>query len=140
MTPHNQLFMHNPAIGVWGDCFRTCIACLLDLPLEEVPHEHGDFSSEEQDAKMNAWLAGRGLRLIRTAVRWPDSTMAEFCTWAAYMNSGPYMLSGLSPSGTSHVVICDETGMLHDPHPRGTGLAGPYETGSWWVSFIGKLV
>ena len=38
MTPQTQLNKHDPANGVYGDCGRTVIACLLDLHPSEVPH------------------------------------------------------------------------------------------------------
>jgi hypothetical protein len=36
-----QLFRHKPDEGVFGDCFRTAIACILELdaiPTEDVAH------------------------------------------------------------------------------------------------------
>ena len=38
MKPVKQLFHHDPANGVWGDCFRAVIASVLSLPVEAVPH------------------------------------------------------------------------------------------------------
>ncbi len=36
MTPNKQLNLHEPAAGVIGDCWRTCIACLLDKSPSDV--------------------------------------------------------------------------------------------------------
>lgn len=39
MKPVRQLYRHDPANGVYGDCWRACIASVLELPIEDVPHE-----------------------------------------------------------------------------------------------------
>ncbi len=47
---------YDPFTGIRGDCQRTCIACLLDLPTEEVPH----FLENDDDdwlVELNRWLA-----------------------------------------------------------------------------------
>jgi hypothetical protein len=48
MTPHKQRFRHDPANGIYGDCWRTAIACLLDIQPEEIPHEHRVYADNEQ--------------------------------------------------------------------------------------------
>lgn len=140
MTPHKQLFQHNPAAGIWGDCFRTCIASLLDVLPEAVPHRHADLDWYEQRDLIDAWLAPQRLRLINFAIRWPDSTPQELCEYTAYMRPGRFMLSGRHQTGTAHVVVADATGIIHDPCPLNMGLAGPFESGSWWLTFIGAAV
>ena len=51
MTPQNQLHKHDPANGVYGDCGRTAIACLLDL--HPSPHfwngEKADNPTADED-------------------------------------------------------------------------------------------
>ncbi len=37
MLQHRQLFLHEPERRSFGDCHRTALACLLNLPPEEVP-------------------------------------------------------------------------------------------------------
>ena len=38
MTPYKQLNHHDPDNGIIGDCYRTAIACLLDLPPDALPN------------------------------------------------------------------------------------------------------
>ena len=38
MEFYKQLNEHNPDEGVYGDCYRTAIGCLLNIPPEFVPH------------------------------------------------------------------------------------------------------
>ena len=52
MTPHKQLNRHRPEEGVFGDCYRTAIACLLDLRPQDVPHVADTSTMAEQDRRM----------------------------------------------------------------------------------------
>jgi hypothetical protein len=38
MTPCRTLSRHDPDNGTFGDCHRCCVAAILDLAPEEVPH------------------------------------------------------------------------------------------------------
>ena len=62
MKFHKQLYRHDPENGVWGDCYRTAWACLLDLEPEDVPHFCEGFTDDgAATAKLDAWLRERGL-------------------------------------------------------------------------------
>ena len=144
MTPHLQMFRHDPENGVHGDCFRTAIACLLDMAPGDVPHFNSpeliDMNAQNQLAR--DWLAERGLALIEFA--WPAESVT-FDELIANLRAGAgsddlhFMLTGQSPRGTCHVVIANGSGIVHDPHPDGGGLVGPSD-GFWWGGFIGRLV
>src|SRR5262249_22324381 len=101
MTPYKQLFRHDPANGIFGDCHRTCIAALLDILPADVPHEHRPLTGEEQDTLIRRWLEQRGLTLIEFA--WPGCT--DIGALIANMKyavgeHGHFMVSGSSPRGT----------------------------------------
>ena len=38
MKFYKQLHKHDPDNGVWGDCHRTAIGCLLDIEPELIPN------------------------------------------------------------------------------------------------------
>lgn len=38
MIKQQQLYAHCPEKGITGDCWRTSLACLLEAPVEDVPH------------------------------------------------------------------------------------------------------
>lgn len=119
-----------------GDCFRACVASLLELGVEEVPNfilERDMHKAAEQ------WLADRGLTVL--AMCFPDDeTMsrtfidppARYC-----------IFTGVSPrkneDGTTryHAVVGRTAGygidVVHDPHPSRAGLA---PGGFHWVRFI----
>lgn len=139
MTPHTQRFRHDPDAGVFGDCFRTAIACLLEIDPEEVPHHHRVLAGGEQSRLLRSWLMMRGLTLIELA--WPTETLFDLLVNLEHAigDTGmKFMVSGQSPRGTDHVVICDTKGFVHDPHPDGGFLTGPMDDGNWFVSWIGK--
>ena len=137
MTPHKQLFKHDPENGVYGDCGRTVIACLLDLHPSEVPHFwNGQGLAREQNEKADKWLAAIGLRLVKWAL---TGTMDEVFGFMQHHNRGLiYVLMGTSPRDVNHVVICRDDEVLHDPSIQGGGLVGPADDGHWWIEVIAR--
>src|SRR5690606_6329025 len=64
VTPCRQLLGHDPDNGIYGDCMRTSIAALLDLPPQEVPHFfEGGASAADGWKLIDEFLAARGLLL-----------------------------------------------------------------------------
>lgn len=123
MIRHTQQILGDPARGDGndaqgrpGDCWKTCIASLLELPAESVPHfvEMGDSWWDATQEFIQTQKADHELRW------WEDI--------AAVDDGGEYLIaSGPSPRGNfQHAVIVDRSGELaHDPHPSRAGLAGP---------------
>lgn len=141
MRHHKQLFRHDPANGVYGDCFRTAVACLLDLDPQLLPHDHCELEDGEQMRRMNAWLARRDLVLINFGFP-ADRPVADLLASMVHAvgRECRFLLSGASPRGTCHVVVAHPTGIIHDPHPDGGGLVGPCPDGFWHITFVGALV
>lgn len=143
MTPHKQLFDHDPDAGIYGDCFRTAIACLLDVEPAEVPHRHDAISGAEQDQLVNAWLRERGLFLVNFAYHGRGEyalTQAEALEYACALHPGVHHLfMGQSGNGWDHVVVARDGEIVHDPSRNDCGIVGPCSDGYWWINFIGKL-
>ena len=141
MTPYLQMYHHQPPEH-HGDCWRTAIGCLLDLPPDSVPHFYHDFcGSKLADARARQWLRGRGLTLIQFFF---DGKMKlDELLIAMRETNGDvyYILSGQSVRGLDHAVIAFGSLLVHDPGaeleqpPR---LFGPCSDGNWVVEFIGK--
>lgn len=107
-----------------GDCFRACIASLLDMKTNDVPH----FVKIDMRAKiswtctLDQWLAPQGL--------WYCDFPADVKTWCVWTpTSGMYAIgSGKSPRRSdwdhSVVVKLHRLGMtiVHDPHPSRAGV------------------
>lgn len=49
-----------------GDCFRACVASILELPIEDVP----DFCASPRDweERLHGWLSERGLATVEVNV------------------------------------------------------------------------
>ena len=137
MIPHKQTILHDPEIGQWGDCFRTAIACIMNIPdPTEVPHfcegENPDWKKDSE-----AWLNDRGYTLVESGFLSEDATLEEVLAQFA-RNPCWYLVSGSSPRG-NHCVIAQRDQLVHDPHPADTFLVGPNSNGHWFVNFLVPL-
>lgn len=137
MQRHIQRFRHDPDAGVYGDCARTALACLLDLEPEEVPHKHERLPSGGQVAMFREWLEGRGLTLAFFAF---SCSVEEVLGLMAVCNPGvPFIMSGRSPRGFNHCVIAAGNTFVHDPSPDGGFLVGPCEDDHVYVELVTVL-
>lgn len=93
-----------------GNCFATCIACMLKIPVSDVPNFCADRPSRWL-TDCNEWLAHR---------RW---TLFDFGPSVMETHPGLTVIAaGPGPRGPSHSVIMRDGKLLHDPHPQGNGL------------------
>nr|WP_316642860.1 hypothetical protein [uncultured Roseateles sp.] len=139
MTPQKQLFRHRPAEGVIGDCWRTCFACLLDLPVEAVPHFLEDCWEDyvTAAAKAKSWLATQGFTWVEFAFQ---AELGDVLASVKVNNSGVYyLLGGNSRNGVGHQVIgCDDQ-IVWDPALDDSGIVAPMSDGHYWVGFLVPL-
>jgi len=132
-----QQFRHDPDNGVHGDCGRAVIASLLDIDIDDVPHEHRDMTGDEYNATIDAFLKSVGVTRIWVAFR--ASSVADAVDWATQWSNGmPFSLLGKSPRGSNHVVIGHEGKIVHDPHPDGGDLVGPCSNEHYYVEWFVK--
>jgi hypothetical protein len=99
-----------------GNCVPACVASILELPLEAVPHFaalHGPYFMKQ----MRAWIEANGFELCY---------LNGAGTWPAGAHS---IATGKSPRGDFlHSVVWKGRKMAHDPHPSRAGLIGePHE-------------
>lgn len=131
MTPRKQTYSHDPDNGVFGDCARTCLAALLELPNESVPHFLWDNPSGELfNSRLDTWLATQGL--VRVIVTFPkEVTFEQLMNYQAHMNPKTYVcLVGQSAIGCNHIVITLDGKIVMDP--AGSGIVGPCDDGFWY--------
>ena len=113
-----------------GDCWRTAIACLLEVPRDEVPHWIEIYKDQPESigwwydtvAFVEAARPGWTLTLVRPP-SWPIYTHPQ-------ISPARVLLTGQSPRGDwLHVVLADAvTGDLAwDPHPTGGGVLSQVE-------------
>ena len=136
MKVFEQEFLHDPANGIVGDCFRACIATVLsqwepDIELSDVPH----FGHEQQaDGMMGyalAWLHRRGYKAFdeRVDVAYGSLTDTPLSRLAvAFCEDRVYISTGVSPRFPDclHSVVMRGAALCHDPHPDKTGVNALY--------------
>ncbi len=134
-----------------GSCWATCIASLLEVPLDTVPNFILD-KKLDMDVATDRWLREKyNKRLITFQLYGPKKMPIKpqlhniFYNPLAYSNPDDLViLSGKSPRKTKdgktkyHAVIgrAKPWGfeLAHDPHPSGKGIVGqPYGL-SWIVN------
>lgn len=136
MRFHKQRFQHDPDNGIYGDCQRTAIACLMDLELDEVPHFlDGNPDGIEFTKRLNHFVDSRGQRIF--TVPYLGNLDEVLASIGNFNPDAIYMLSGESARGLNHVVICQGGEIIHDPHPSSSGLIGPCKPdGFYWVEIL----
>jgi len=121
-----QKFLRDDAAGVVGDCWRCCIAAVLQLPAEDVPHfvKEAKDDGGSVDADTHRWLHKRGYMLAKIG-----TTYESFChvRWGAdpapmfpLIECGPTIRSKLPVD--QHAVVTMEGRLVYDPHPSNAGL------------------
>jgi len=97
-----------------GNCFAACLASLLEVPLDSVPHLVGD---SDWMGKANDWLAQFDLAILSFA---PPSEPGM--PWPG--DGGCYhLMGGYGPDGDAHAVVARDGELVHDPlGPDASGL------------------
>ena len=146
MKYHLQQCAHDPENGLWGDCLRTAIACVLDLEPEDVPHfmDGHSFDAAVEDMtvtnNIREWLAARCFQLFRVMFSGDNMDLDEILVWTHAANPGMrLLLSGGSSQGAGHIVIVKDGKIEWDP---ATGdkhcLLGPDANGWWEIEWIAR--
>jgi hypothetical protein len=107
-----------------GDCWRCCIAAILNVPAESVPHFGAD---PHCDAETQKWLNARGYVMIQVEgggfyppIRFPQ--------WGKPVqdktpNTAVYPIIACGPTirtkkpGDHHAVVWLDRRVVYDPHP-----------------------
>jgi hypothetical protein len=136
---HQQLFRHDPDNGVYGDCFRTVIACLLDKSPESVPHFCNGPDDGKTDDRVREYLRPHGLVLLGVNFN-GDCDLAHILMLGEHYSQGlHYLLTGTTRNGTNHVVICKGREIIHDPSIDQSGIVGPTRSGLWLIEWLVKV-
>ncbi|QBJ13203.1 hypothetical protein EYD00_07250 [Agrobacterium sp. 33MFTa1.1] len=133
---HQQLFRHDPDNGVYGDCFRTVVACLLCVDPVDVPHVCNGPDDGLANDRMREFLTANGIFMI--GVAFDGAVELERILEIGEQSSGglPWMLTGQSTNGVNHVVICQGASITHDTSIDQSGIVGPTKEGWWWMEWI----
>lgn len=149
MIPITQLYKHDPENGMWGDCWTACLASILELPREEVPHVY-DKGVDGVEGRRHArlWLEGQGLTLISTVFMGSENLKDLMYSQLVNNPDIHYILGGESKNGICHAVVAINDRIVWDPAIDKSGIVGPcpplYDTdpecGLWYVEYIGSSI
>jgi hypothetical protein len=114
--------------GKVGDCWRCCIAAVVQTPAAEVPHfmlEEKEKNGCSCDPDTQQWLNGRGWCLI-------NARQFIFPRWHGGLFRGlPVIAIGPTERsrgrGKFHAVVMLEGKLVYDPHPSNAGLTAVTE-------------
>ncbi len=138
IVPQKQANRHRPEEGVFGDCHRTCIAMILGLERDEVPHFlHDDPGADVFRQRVGEWLGARGK--FELFMIWDGTTpLEDVLRTVDHLNPGvPFILGGESRTGVNHSVVCQHGEIVGDPSLTDAGIVAPTQPdGHWWVTFI----
>lgn len=134
MTPVFCRVKHDPEAGTYGDCLRACVASMLDLDPEQVPHfAHDAADAEIVNERMRAFLATRGLAPWWTHYD-PNLTREALLETLAESGPGvPFLLFGRTGNDGDHVIICKDGEVVHDPAWYRAPLVQGGRHGAWSV-------
>lgn len=142
MKPQKQLNRHDPKNGIYDDCHRTAIACVLDMDANDVPHFMDGRDAGASHEAAEAWLNERGITQINVLFG-DTSSLEDVLTSIKNYNatSGPhvFILGGRSRNDVNHSVVCCDGEIVCDPSIDNSGIVGPCDDGYWWVTFFGSL-
>lgn len=111
------------APGQTGDCWRCCIAAILQRPAVELPHFVAEARQRKTnpDADTQRWLNAKGYWLVEAdrSFRYPG--------WMREIEPPPVISCGPTvrskrPEECHAVVATIEGKLLYDPHPSNAGL------------------
>lgn len=124
-----MLTHHDPANGLYGDCFRACVASILELPTEAVPHVMAGCDEVGEEAARPAWerldefLCTLTPPLAAFGIRISDAEQFRTIVEGLQDNvTAHYILGGFSERGCHHAVVGCRGAIAHDPDPRRAGL------------------
>ena len=129
---------HDPDAGTYGDCIRACVASILELTPDQVPHfVHDNCAPVEANRRLREFLATLGYAPFVMGFEGSD-TLDDVLTHMREQNPNViYMLFGRTDCG-DHVIVCRGGEVAHDPAWYSSPLIGPGSSGYWAVMVIAR--
>lgn len=138
MTPAFCRVKQDAENGSFGDCVRACVASIIEMDSEKVPHFfHDNCDGHTGNIRIAEFL--RPLGLAPFLVNYDGSiSRQELMDMMHVLNRDTYyLLFGRTNSG-DHVVVCRGGTQAHDPAWLASPLVGPGSHGHWSVMVIAR--
>lgn len=105
--------------SVKGNCMATCIACILDLEITDVPQFEEINRPQSWEVALISWLIDKGYYIHADyPVKYSDGDKKVI-----EMPNDLCIVGGKSTRGDLlHAVIYKDGKLYHDPHPDNTGV------------------
>lgn len=115
-----------------GNCWQTAVACLLDIPAEQLPSQADSYYSKiDRDSGETTWHMNYNNRLqaylkkhhkLAYIELWqPQETLSQLRIVGYHLMSGTTVRSA-AYGGQRHIVVGYEGKVFWDPHPSQAGL------------------
>jgi hypothetical protein len=126
---------HDPEAGTYGDCVRACIASLLEMDAEKVPHFYNDnCDGETGNERIRHFLAPRYAPFW---INYPGSlSLNDIQYTMSILNKGVSYILYCSSGGGDHGVVCRDDMIIHNPAWLNSVIDGPASHGFWTVLVI----
>ena len=131
MTPYIQLNKHDPDNGSIGDCYRTALGCILNIPPQEIPNF---VEKETWDIDSKDWLATQDYHKIEIS---PWNNLDTLLDHMEFYNPNIYyLLLGQSVRGVNHWFVCCNDKIVHDPSGRNGYPIGPADNQYYFIEIL----
>ena len=133
---------HDPENGTFGDCHRNCIAMLLGMDQNDVPHFYNDDNPEGK-RDIERFLASKGFAYGDCIYDADSLTLDQILDYTSRMMTNiPLILGGESRKGINHSVVVLNGKIWCDP--SGSGIIGPMISSNpaeryYWITFISPI-
>lgn len=136
MIPVHCRVKDDPEKGIIGDCMRACVASILELEPEDVPHfvQLASANADEAFRLQNEWLAAR--KLSTFVVCYPgEISLDDLLAIQGGNGSAYYILNGSTGEG-DHAVVCRGGAIVHDPAWYRVPFVGPSVDSGMWIIYV----
>ena len=129
-----------------GDCFRCCIASLLELRAHNVPHFYEDASEGLLDygtvQKMQDWFRSQANPLYYFEIGFPVSLHQVLHGMADVNTNLSYVVTGRNRNKQTHSMLARNARFIHDPASETITdpLPFPCADGAYRVGIIAKYL
>lgn len=132
MKPVTCTVKHNPPES-FGDCVRACVASILEMRAETVPHFADDgCNGDEMMNRIRDFLAPMGLAPVIVPFDGSASLSDLLLLWK--MNSfESHAILFCRSGGSDHAVVMYDGRVVHNPAWYAGLIDGPTSSGFWHV-------
>lgn len=137
-TTLRNTITHRPPHS-YGNCHSVCMAAIMGLSVDDVPHFFDDCDNSTHGAKayakIDAWVLENGW--FHSTIAFPDHGLPDLmAAWRDMFQKMPLILGGKSNETSGHSVVVFDGKIVLDP--TGTGIVHPLEDDHYFITVLGR--